>query len=132
MVFPFISYLEVSGDLPTKDVTSFVYPHLNSITENNITPLVFLAYLNDFSATLHMTEITKDTIIRVRQKNLTTGLFDQVQQFTWTADKDDSDDLVIEIGRIYGKGVDVKVTMQSDTLEGATRNIRVDLEELVY
>ena len=119
-------------DLPTKATSQFVYAHPDATGEVDITGLVFTNYQRDFSATLHMNEITQDTTIRVQQQNLDTSQDDQIFEFTWTADKDEPGNEVIEIGRIYGKGVNVKCTIDSLVAEGIIRNIQVDLEQLVY
>jgi hypothetical protein len=109
-------------DLPTKTTLPISHTHLNNLLEQDITDLLFSPLnLVDIDAILDLEVLTQQTEIRVLEKADGTN-FEETSIWLWPNDNDDTTNENLKVALI-GHNVDVKVTMKSLVLEGASRTV---------
>lgn len=109
-------------DLPTKSTAAISHTHLNNLLEQDITDLLFSPLnLVDIDAILDLEVLTQQTEIRVLEKADGTN-FEETSIWLWPDDNDDTTNENLKVALI-GHNVDVKVTMKSLVLEGASRTV---------
>jgi len=108
--------------LPNKTTAAISHTHINNTIEQDITDLTFEPLnLVNVGAILDMTNITQPTIIRKLEK-ADNATYQEVKRWLWP---DENDGITNEISgiTIEGHNVDVKITMESVTPEGANKTI---------
>lgn len=109
-------------DLPAKTTLAISHTQLNNLLEQDITDLLFEPLnLVDIDAVLDMTNITQTTTIRKLEKADGSN-YEEVKKWTWPTDNDDITNEISGI-TIVGHNVDVKITMQSQVLEGSNKTV---------